>query len=124
QQRWAPRERDTLVRDLKSEIEILWMTGELRLERPSVEREIAWGLHFFREVIFEATTQLYETLEGALRRHYPQHDLKTPSFMRYGSWIGGDRDGNPYVTAKITAFALSECRNAAIEWYREKVRRL
>ncbi|WP_292428858.1 phosphoenolpyruvate carboxylase [Mesorhizobium sp.] len=124
QQRWAPRERELLIRDLKSEIEILWMTGELRLERPSVEREIAWGLHFFREVIFEATPQLYETLESALRRHFPQYDLKAPSFMRYGSWIGGDRDGNPYVTAKITAFALSECRNAAIEWYQGQVRRL
>lgn len=124
QQRWSPRERELLIRDLKSEIEILWMTGELRLERPSVEREIAWGLHFFREVIFEATPQLYETLESALRRHYPQYDLKAPSFMRYGSWIGGDRDGNPYVTAKITAFALSECRNAAIEWYQGQVRRL
>lgn len=124
QQRWAPRERDLLIRDLKSEIEILWMTGELRLERPSVEREIAWGLHFFREVIFEATPQLYETLESALRRHYPQHDLRAPSFMRYGSWIGGDRDGNPYVTAKTTAFALSECRSAAIEWYLGRVRHL
>jgi len=124
QQRWAPRERELLVRDLKSEIGILWMTGELRLERPSVESEIAWGLHFFREVIFEATPQLYETLRGALRRHYPHYDLKVPSFMRYGSWIGGDRDGNPYVTARITAFALSESRNTAIEWYQGQIRRL
>jgi phosphoenolpyruvate carboxylase len=124
QQRWAPRERDLLISDLQSEIELLWMTGELRLERPSVEREIAWGLHFFREVIFEATPQLYETVEGALRRHYPDYDLKVPSFMRYASWIGGDRDGNPNVTANLTATALSECRNAVIAWYVKQVRRL
>src|SRR5262245_11903914 len=124
QQRWAPRERDILVSELKGEIELLWMTGELRLERPSVEREIAWGLHFFREVIFEATPQLYDLVEGAFERHFPHYELKVSSFMRYASWIGGDRDGNPNVTAKVTAFALSEYRNAAINWYHTQVRRL
>ena len=124
QQRWSPREREQLIDDLKSEIEILWMSGELRLERPSVEREIAWGLHFFREVIFEATPKLYDTVEDALARHYPEYDLKVPSFMRYASWIGGDRDGNPNVTAKITAYALNECRQAIVGWYISQVRRL
>ncbi|WP_353643253.1 phosphoenolpyruvate carboxylase [Mesorhizobium sp. WSM2239] len=124
QQRWAPREREQLIDDLKSEIEILWMSGELRLERPSVEREIAWGLHFFREVIFEATPKLYDLVEEALACHYPEHDLKVPSFMRYASWIGGDRDGNPNVTAKTTACALNECRHAIIGWYIGQVRKL
>lgn len=124
QRRWAPRERDQHINDLLSEIELLWMTGELRLERPSVEREIAWGLHFFREVIFEATPKLYGAAEEALARHYPEHALKVPSFMRYASWIGGDRDGNPNVTAKITAYALNECRQAIIGWYIQQVRRL
>jgi phosphoenolpyruvate carboxylase len=50
QQRWAPRERAQYIDDLRGEIELLWMSGELRLERPSVAHEIAWGLHFFREV--------------------------------------------------------------------------
>ncbi|MDH4984385.1 phosphoenolpyruvate carboxylase [Aminobacter anthyllidis] len=124
QQRWAPREREQLIDDLKSEIELLWMSGELRLERPSVEREIAWGLHFFREVIFEATPKLYDSVEEALARHYPEYDLKVPSFMRYASWIGGDRDGNPNVTAKTTAYALNECRQAIIGWYIGQVRKL
>ncbi|PWK76910.1 phosphoenolpyruvate carboxylase [Aminobacter sp. AP02] len=124
QQRWAPREREQHISDLKSEIELLWMSGELRLERPSVEREIAWGLHFFREVIFEATPKLYDSVEEALARHYPEYDLKVPSFMRYASWIGGDRDGNPNVTAKTTAYALNECRQAIVGWYIGQVRRL
>ncbi len=124
QQRWAPREREQLIDDLKSEIELLWMSGELRLERPSVEREIAWGLHFFREVIFEATPKLYDSVEDALARHYPKHDVKVPSFMRYASWIGGDRDGNPNVTAKTTAYALNECRQAVVGWYIGQVRKL
>ncbi|TIW15332.1 MAG: phosphoenolpyruvate carboxylase, partial [Mesorhizobium sp.] len=124
QPRWAPRERDLLVADLESEIELLWMTGELRLERPTVEGEIAWGLHFFREVIFEATPQLYGKLHGAFERHYPGAPVRIPSFMRYASWIGGDRDGNPNVTAAVTAHALAEYRNTAIGWYLTQVQRL
>ncbi|RVD61572.1 phosphoenolpyruvate carboxylase [Mesorhizobium sp. M2D.F.Ca.ET.185.01.1.1] len=124
QPRWAPRERDLLVADLESEIELLWMTGELRLERPTVEREIAWGLHFFREVIFEATPQLYGKLQGAFERHYPGEPIKIPSFMRYASWIGGDRDGNPNVTAEVTAHAMAEYRDTAIGWYLTQVQRL
>ncbi|TGQ17149.1 phosphoenolpyruvate carboxylase [Mesorhizobium sp. M2E.F.Ca.ET.219.01.1.1] len=124
QPRWAPRERDLLVADLESEIELLWMTGELRLERPTVEREIAWGLHFFREVIFEATPQLYGKLQSAFERHYPGESIKIPSFMRYASWIGGDRDGNPNVTAEVTAHAMAEYRDTAIGWYLAQVQRL
>ncbi|PBC03327.1 phosphoenolpyruvate carboxylase [Mesorhizobium sp. WSM3860] len=124
QPRWAPRERDLLVADLESEIELLWMTGELRLERPTVEGEIAWGLHFFREVIFEATPQLYGKLQGAFERHYPGEPIRIPSFMRYASWIGGDRDGNPNVTAAVTAHAMTEYRNTAMGWYLAQVQRL
>ncbi len=124
QPRWAPRERDLLVADLESEIELLWMTGELRLERPTVEREIAWGLHFFREVIFEATPQLYGKLQSAFERHYPGKPVRIPAFMRYASWIGGDRDGNPNVTAAVTAHAMAEYRNTAIGWYLAQVQRL
>ncbi|PBC12142.1 phosphoenolpyruvate carboxylase [Mesorhizobium sp. WSM3859] len=124
QPRWAPRERDLLVADLESEIELLWMTGELRLERPTVEREIAWGLHFFREVIFEATPQLYGKLQDAFERHYPGEPIRIPSLMRYASWIGGDRDGNPNVTAEVTAHAMAEYRDTAIGWYLAQVQRL
>lgn len=124
QPRWAPRERDLLIADLESEIELLWMTGELRLERPTVEREIAWGLHFFREVIFEATPQLYGKLQGAFARHYPGEPISIPSFMRYASWIGGDRDGNPNVTAAVTAHAMTEYRDTAIVWYLTQLQRL
>lgn len=124
QPRWAPRERDLLVADLESEIELLWMTGELRLERPTVEREIAWGLHFFREVIFEATPQLYGKLQDAIERHYPGEPVRIPSFMRYASWIGGDRDGNPNVTAAVTAHAMAEYRNTAMGWYLTQMQRL
>ncbi|MBB6469403.1 phosphoenolpyruvate carboxylase [Aminobacter lissarensis] len=124
QQRWAPRERTRLVEEVLCEIEILWMTGELRLERPTVDREVAWSLHFFREVLFEATPQLYDALEYALARHYPQYRIEPTCFLHYASWVGGDRDGNPHVTAAVTRAALGQYRLAAIKSYQEPLQRL
>jgi phosphoenolpyruvate carboxylase len=56
--RWTPRERENRIGKLRNEIELLWLTGELRLEKPSVAQEVAWGLHFFDEVLFERVPEL------------------------------------------------------------------
>src|SRR5206468_4234075 len=87
--RWTPNERTALFDRLRLEIDLLWLTGELRLERPTVEQEIAWGLHFFEETIFARVPELYERLEAALHRHYPEAKLDPPSFISFDSWIGG-----------------------------------
>lgn len=113
--RWTPREREALIRQLRNDIDLLWLTGEIRLEKPTVEAEVAWGLHFFRETLFERTPQLCELLEGALARHYPEQPIRVRPPVRFYSWIGGDRDGNPYVTVATTRWALSENARAAIE---------
>lgn len=104
--RWTPRERNDLIMQLRDEIDLLWMTGEIRLEKPSVEDEIAWGGHFFRSSLFEATNAVHEQLAGALAVHYPGVTSETAPLLRFGSWIGGDRDGNPFVTAETTRNAL------------------
>lgn len=113
--RWTPRERQALVASLKNEIDLLWLTGEVRLEKPTVEGEVGWGLHFFRETLFERTPALCEHLRSALHRHYPElrHDVRPP--LSYASWIGGDRDGNPFVTVEVTRNALAQNRIAAVE---------
>ncbi|MFO1091006.1 MAG: phosphoenolpyruvate carboxylase [Hyphomicrobiales bacterium] len=113
--RWTARERGRLVNEVRAEIDLLWMTGELRLERPTVDNEIAWGLHFFREVLFDIMPQVLERIEYALKRHYPETPIDVPSFFRFSSWIGGDRDGNPNVTVAVTARAIEEGRRAIIE---------
>ena len=77
--RWTPRERDRLIAEVRAEIDVLWMTGELRLERPTVDNEIAWGLHFFREVLFDVMPQVLERLEYALMRHYPETPVDVPA---------------------------------------------
>jgi phosphoenolpyruvate carboxylase len=113
--RWTPREREALTRALKDDIDLLWLTGELRLEKPTVEAEIAWGLHFFRSTLFERAPQVCDLLERALARHFPELSVMVKAPLRFASWIGGDRDGNPFVTAETTRTALREYRNAAID---------
>ena len=114
-QRWTPRERDFLIRDLRNEIDLLWITGELRLERPNLEQEVAWGLHFFREILFDAVPQLYDRFADALNRHYAEDAIPVTPYLRFSSWIGGDRDGNPNVTCAATRAALAANRSAAME---------
>ncbi len=113
--RWTPRERDALLASLKNEIDLLWLTGEVRLEKPTVESEVAWGLHFFREALFDRTPSLCDTLQLAVNRHYPEITKAVRPPLRYSSWIGGDRDGNPFVTVDTTRDALAQNRYAAIE---------
>ncbi|NNE24554.1 MAG: phosphoenolpyruvate carboxylase [Rhizobiales bacterium] len=123
-ERWTPRERDRLIRELRAEIDLLWMTGELRLERPSLDQEIAWGQHFFREILFEAVPQIYENLASAIHRHYPQDDLPIRPFVRFSSWIGGDRDGNPNVTADVTRRTLAVNRELAMAHHKARLQAL
>ena len=112
--RWTPRERAGLLKALRNEIDLLWLTGEIRLEKPTVEQEIHWGLHFFRETLFDRTVSLCDLMEAALQRHYPETPSRVRPPLRYSSWIGGDRDGNPFVTAAVTRHALVENRDAIL----------
>jgi phosphoenolpyruvate carboxylase len=106
--RWTPRERDALLFQLRNEIDLLWMTGEIRIEKPTVESEVAWGLHFFRDALFERTTALCDLMQSALIKHYPELTAHIKPPLKFSSWIGGDRDGNPFVTVETTRAALRE----------------
>ena len=69
--RWTPRERTALIDQLRNEIELLWMTGELRLEKPTVPQEVYWGLHFFNETLFEATGRCTRSSTAHFRWSFP-----------------------------------------------------
>ena len=119
--RWTPRERGALVENLRTEIELLWLTGELRLEKPTVEQELAWGLYFVHENLFDVVPELVDKLERALQQAYPAERWQLPAFFQFGSWIGGDRDGNPFVTNDVTRRALFENRIASLRRYRQRI---
>jgi len=119
--RWTPRERQALVVGLQNEIELLWNTGELRLAKPTVPQEVFWGLHFFNETLFDAVPDLLEKVERALAHGYPGEQFEVPPFFQFGSWIGGDRDGNPFVTNDVTRSTLLENRVTVLRRYRRRL---
>jgi phosphoenolpyruvate carboxylase len=119
--RWTPRERQALIDGLRNEIELLWLTGELRLQKPTVPQEVFWGLHFFNETLFEAVPDLLEKVERVLAQYYPGERFAVPPFFQFGSWIGGDRDGNPFVTNDVTQSTLLENRLTGLRRYRRRI---
>jgi len=122
--RWTERERSEIIQKLTAEIEILWLTGELRLEKPTVAQEVAWGLHFFKETLFESVPAMLERLDQALSHGYPDERFEVKPFFQFGSWIGGDRDGNPFVTNEVTRRTLVENRAATLNRYRPRLTQL
>ncbi|MGU3538519.1 phosphoenolpyruvate carboxylase [Methylobacterium sp. A54F] len=122
--RWTERERNGLMNELRDQIELVWMTGELHLEKATVEREVAWGLHFFDETLFEMLPEVLYSLEESLAQYFPDETFEVPPFFQFGSWIGGDRDGNPYVTASVTRETLQRNALASLRRYREGVTNL
>jgi phosphoenolpyruvate carboxylase len=118
-------QRAEVVEELRSQIQIFWKTDEVRSFKPQVRDEIKNGLYYFRESIFQALPILYRNLERALDVVYGDEGGKTairiPRLLRFGSWIGGDRDGNPFVTPETTALAA---RLQTQEILREYLRRV
>jgi phosphoenolpyruvate carboxylase len=99
-----------------AEITALWQTDEVRLNKPTVRDEIHMGLDYFPMVLFDTLPRLYAELEESLRDVY-NADAAVPELLSFGSWIGGDRDGNPFVTAETTREALDMARHVIIDHY-------
>jgi phosphoenolpyruvate carboxylase len=116
--RWTDRERNALGAQLRDQVELLFLTGDLHLEKPTVEHEVAWGQHFFSETIFELAPELLATFEQALAKNYPDETFEVTPFFQFGSWIGGDRDGNPFVTNAVTRQTMRDNALASLNYYR------
>ena len=118
------RERAVLGEQLRTELDLLWMTGELKLEKPTVAQEVAWALHFFDTTLFSLVWLLHDSLALALAQQYPDEHFDLPNFIQFGSWVGGDRDGNPNVTNAVTRAALHEYRQKSLHRYQRRVAEL
>lgn len=99
----------------------LWQTDELRSATFSVIDEVRNALYFFVHTIFEVVTWLHADMRSALREAYPDAAFDIPPFLRYRTWIGGDRDGNPFVTPEITWQAMLMYKTRALRLYLEKM---
>lgn len=118
-----PSEESRCRQDLLAEITILWLTSQSRVARPLVTDEVKTGLYYFETSIWDVVPRVYRAMEEALAEYYPTVELP-PRFLTFGSWIGGDRDGNPNVTAFVTAETIRLHRGLALSKHAEKARSL
>ncbi len=81
--------------------------------------EVKNGLYYFDETLFDVLPQVYQELERCLHKYYPEQSWHAPTFLKFGSWIGGDRDGNPSVTSTVTWETLTMHRELALQKYEE-----
>jgi phosphoenolpyruvate carboxylase len=117
-QRMIPREQRVLESTLLEEIEELWQTRPTRAERATVADEVDFGTYFVTTLIMDIVVEVYDELREVLETHYPAEDWSTlPTLLRYGTWIGGDRDGNPNVTGDVTLNTLTTQRELAHQVY-------
>ena len=112
-----------LEESIRAEITSLWQTDEVRSRRPTVYDEIKMGLDYYDVSILATLPTLYREIAEALRAAYgieiEPHEL--PQVLRFGSWIGGDRDGNPYVTPEVTRDAIRLARGHLLLYYQRQL---
>ena len=120
----TPRQRALWQHTLESTITLLWRTDAVRYVRPQILNEIKMGGYYLNEILFDALPELYAELEQLLHDAYPQDHLTIPPFLRFGTWIGGDQDGNPNVLAETLLEALHWQRSQVIEHYRSSIQTL
>ncbi len=112
-------EMDALERDLTAEITALWQTDDVRSARPTVRDEIRMALDYYESSLFDTLPVLYKEVAGALNAEYgTEMGLgELPILVSFGSWIGGDRDGNPFVTPEQTREALAMAHALLMQHY-------
>ena len=111
---------------IAAEVTALWQTDEVRRSRPSVRDEIQMGLDYYRRVLVRTVPGLYAELADGLRAGFgaPLSAAEVPQVLRFGSWIGGDRDGNPFVTPEVTRDALRLARETILDRYVQSLEQL
>ena len=106
-------------------IDLLWSSDEVRTRKPLVYDEINNGLHYFDASLFTAIPKVYRNIKDAIVEIYPElSDYALPAFVNFGSWIGGDRDGNPFVTHETTEMAVLMHANTVLRHYQVLIRKL
>ncbi|HEX2740328.1 MAG TPA: phosphoenolpyruvate carboxylase, partial [Rubrobacter sp.] len=109
------KERRGLEEELAEEITILWQTDELRVRRPEVNQEIERTLLFFENPLISATVEAYREFEDELSRLFPEDTPSLGRILEFGSWVGGDQDGNPFVEPEMITAALGLHREVILK---------
>ena len=125
----APLTNETaekVAEEIAAEITALWQSDEVRRRTPTVRDEIKMGLDYYRVSLIRSVPQVYAEIARALNDEYQStvHVSDLPSMIAFGSWIGGDRDGNPFVTVTSTEQALQLARELILNNYIQSTRAL
>jgi phosphoenolpyruvate carboxylase len=123
---------EALERNLIAEITALWQTDDVRSNRPTVRDEIRMALDYYESSLFDTLPVLYGEVASALAAEYPAKQATDsvtnicdlPQLVRFGSWIGGDRDGNPFVTPEATRDALAMAHSLLLTHYRRRLQNI
>jgi phosphoenolpyruvate carboxylase len=123
---------EALERDLIAEITALWQTDDVRSARPTVRDEIRMALDYYESSLFDTLPVLYGEVASALAAEYPVENATNtvtnicdlPLLIRFCSWIGGDRDGNPFVTPQATREALAMAHSLLLTHYRRRLQNI
>ncbi|MBA2284850.1 MAG: phosphoenolpyruvate carboxylase [Ktedonobacteraceae bacterium] len=108
-------------RAVESTIALLWRTDAVRHVRPQPQDEIKMGIYYLDEVLYDAVPALYAELEEFLTLYSPGGQLRVPPFLRLGSWIGGDQDGNPSIGPETMLHALRLQQASLLKHYRASI---
>lgn len=114
--RETPEGRD-IEGELRRQVLTLWQTALIRLRRLKIQDEVELGLRYYHAAFFEVVPQVNAELRDALRQRWPAAHLLDEPMVRLGSWIGGDRDGNPNVTADVVRLATGRAASTAFGHY-------
>ena len=117
-------ETQETIAELTEQVRLWWRTDELHQFKPTVIDEVDYALHYFQEVLFDVIPQLAYRLKQTLKNTFPQ--LKPPrrDFCYFGSWVGSDRDGNPFVTPQVTWETACYQRSIVLEKYLKSIEQL
>ena len=118
------KERRSIEEGLAEEITVLWQTDELRVRRPEVTQEIERTLLFFEHPLVSATLEAYREFEDELEAQFPGETPRLGRVLEFGSWVGGDQDGNPFVEPPMINTALGLHRRLIVERHLASVSQL
>ena len=116
-EQFSTREKDQIITEVYHQILLLIASDDIRSERPTVKDEVLNGLYFCTTSIWETVPRLYQDLAEAIDLYYGEQPDDLPALLRYRTWIGGDRDGNPFVTPDVTRESLKTYRSAVLQLY-------
>ncbi|MDA1191240.1 MAG: phosphoenolpyruvate carboxylase, partial [Candidatus Poribacteria bacterium] len=114
-------EAGRVEKELLRALTAMWQTDELRMGGMTVSDEVRNALYFFRTTIMSAVPYLHDDFRAALAEAYPGHTFQIPPFIKYRTWVGGDRDGNPNVTPDITWQTILSQKQVALNIYLARI---